>query len=190
MATTVQFDFSVFPTLTTARLVLREVEPTDAAAVFAFRSDPEVQKHNGTPMQNIAEAEQLITDLRTVIFPNKYGIQWAVTQPGSDQVIGLFGLNYWDQQHRRIELGYDIAQAYWGQGFAVEGLKPILKWGFEQLNLNRVEAYTIADNHRSVRVLTKLGFTLEGTRRQYSLEDDGAFHGSSIYGLLREEYFA
>jgi [ribosomal protein S5]-alanine N-acetyltransferase len=58
------------------------------------------------------------------------------------------------------------------------------------VELNRLEAVTIADNVRSVHLLEKLGFHHEGTRREYSLEDDGQFHSCSIYGLLRREYLA
>jgi ribosomal-protein-alanine N-acetyltransferase len=58
------------------------------------------------------------------------------------------------------------------------------------LNLNRIEAATIADNHESVNLLKKLGFTLEGIRRGYSWEEDGAFHDSAMFGLLRDEFIA
>lgn len=50
------------------------------------------------------------------------------------------------------------------------------------------EAETIADNHESVRMLERLGFQREGTRRSYSWEDDGTFHAGAIYGLLRDEF--
>ena len=49
-------------------------------------------------------------------------------------------------------------------------------------------AQTIADNHESVRLLARLGFQREGTRRSYSWEDDGTFHAGAIYGLLRDEF--
>ncbi|MBK8029063.1 MAG: GNAT family N-acetyltransferase [Chloroflexi bacterium] len=188
MTTTDLFDFSAFPRLTTPRLVLREVEPTDVEAVLALRSDPEVQHYNGEPMQSIDEAEKLVDDLRTIIFPNKYGIQWAVTEHGQDKLIGLFGLNYWDQHNRRLDLGYDLAHAHWGKGYAYEGLKAILDWGFANLNLNRIEAHVVDGNERSVRVLERLGFRLDGRRRAFSLEPDGQFHDSLIYGLLGADY--
>ena len=56
------------------------------------------------------------------------------------------------------------------------------------MDLNRIYAGTIADNHASVRLLERLGFQREGTRRQHSWEEDGTFHDSAIYGLLRSEY--
>ena len=52
------------------------------------------------------------------------------------------------------------------------------------MQLHRIQAHTIADNHRSVRLLERLGFRREGTLREYSLEDDLTFHDSAVYGLL------
>jgi ribosomal-protein-alanine N-acetyltransferase len=85
-------------------------------------------------------------------------------------------------------LGYDLAHTYWGRGIGREAVREIIRYGFERMGLNRIEAATIEDNHESRRMLEKLGFTCEGIRRGYSLEDDGEYHGSAMYGLLRDEY--
>jgi len=103
-------------------------------------------------------------------------------------VIGLFGIHHWNKYHRRAEMGYDLNRAYWGQGIASEALRAIIQFGFEQLNLNRIYAGTIADNHESVCLLERLGFEREGTRRGFSWEDDGTFHDGAMYGLLRDEF--
>jgi ribosomal-protein-alanine N-acetyltransferase len=105
-----------------------------------------------------------------------------------DAVVGIFSLHHWSQYHRRAEAGYGLARAYWGQGIGAEALGAIVRFGFGPLNLNRIYARTIADNHESVRLLERLGFQREGTWRKHSWEDDGTFHDSAIYGLLREEF--
>ena len=66
----------------------------------------------------------------------------------------------------------------------------VVRFGFERQNLNRIEAATIADNFQSVALLTKLGFRLEGLRREFSWEEDGTFHDSAMYALLRSELIA
>ena len=83
---------------------------------------------------------------------------------------------------------YDLAHAYWGQGIGSEAVIEIIRFGFERMHLNRIEAETIEDNHESVRMLEKLGFECEGIRRGYSFEDDGDYHGSAMFGLLRSEF--
>lgn len=179
-------DFSVFPALTTERLRLRELKINDAADVFAFRSDPVVQKYNDEPMLHVNEAAAFIEEMQAKYAALEH-LLWGVTLPENDRVVGLVGLGSWSRHHRRAEVGYDLAKAYWGQGIGSEAVRAVLRFGFEELNLNRIEAATIADNHESVGLLNKLGFKLEGIRRGYSWEWDGTFHDSAMFGLLRNE---
>ena len=181
------FDCSAFPSLITERLSLRELRRSDAADVLVFRGDPEVQRYNAPVSQSVADVHELMDELDTE-WADRTGICWAVTLKGSDTVIGLFGLHHWSRFHRRAEVGYDLAHAYWGQGIGTEAARAIVEFGFRRMDLNRIYAGTIADNRPSVRLLEKVGFTREGTRRQHSWEDDGTFHDSAMYGLLRDEY--
>ena len=183
------FDFTTFPVLTTERLILRELRRSDAADVLIFRGDPVVQKYDDPVIHTELEAQTLIDELHNE-YRDQRGISWAVTQSDLDVVLGIFSLHHWDQYHRRAEAGYGLAHAYWGHGIGSEALRAIVRFGFEQLNLNRIFARTIADNHESVRLLERLGFQHEGTFRQHSWEDDGTFHDSAMYGLLREEFLS
>jgi ribosomal-protein-alanine N-acetyltransferase len=180
------FDYSVFPTLETERLVLRELRPDDAEDLFAFRSDPYVQRYNSVPHQDIAESAAMIERLATY-YAHSEQITWAGALRDTDQVIGLYSLR-WEPGHQRAEIGYDLNREFWGRGLASEALQAMLAFAFDVLELHRVEAQTIADNHESTRLLRRFGFQLEGVRREYSLEEDGTFHGGAIYGLLRNEF--
>jgi ribosomal-protein-alanine N-acetyltransferase len=181
------FDFKIFPALVTKRLSLRDFRPSDAADVLVFRGDPIVQKYDDPVIHTEVEALAFIDDLQAE-FNNQKGISWAVTLKDQDVVIGAFGLHHWDQYHRRAEAGYGLAHAYWGQGIGSEALQAIVQFGFEHMNLHRVYARTIADNHASVRLLERLGFQREGTQREHSWEEDGTFHDSAIYGFLAREF--
>ena len=187
MSETDVFDFSTFPVLTTDRLLLRELLPSDAADGFVFRSDPEVQKYNADPMKHISEAQSFIEEIRA-----EYAAQqapgWAVCFHDRNTVLGLVGFGYWNRFHHRAEIGYDLARAYWGRGIGSEAVRAIIRFGFEHMHLHRIEAATIVDNVESVHLLEKLGFKREGVRREYSLEEDGAYHDSAMYGLLRREH--
>jgi ribosomal-protein-alanine N-acetyltransferase len=181
------FAFEAFPVLTTERLVLRELVPEDAPDLFRFRSDAEEQRFNSEPLRTVAAALALIEELRTGYAAGQQ-VQWGVTLAGEGRVVGLMGINSWERGHRRAEIGYDLARPLWGRGLAGEAVAAIVRFGFERLRLNRIEAFTIADNVRSVRMLERLGFRREGLRRELTLEDDGLFHDGTIYGLLRREY--
>ncbi|HEY5787226.1 MAG TPA: GNAT family protein [Microlunatus sp.] len=69
---------------------------------------------------------------------------------------------------------------------ATEALAAVIRFGFSDMRLNRIEAQTIADNDSSTRLLGRLSFALEGTRRSYSWEDDSTFHDGAIYGLVHD----
>jgi len=183
------FNFTSFPVLKTERLILRELRQADAADVLAFRADPIVQKYDDPVIHSEAEAQTFIEELHDE-YAAQRGINWAVTLLDPQVVVGIFSLHHWDPYHRRAEAGYGLARAYWGQGIGSEALRAILRFGFEQLNLNRIYARTIADNHESVRLLERMGFQREGTFRKHSWEDDGTFHDSAMYGLLRDEFSA
>jgi ribosomal-protein-alanine N-acetyltransferase len=186
MNNTKVFDFSSFPVLETERLVLRRVRPSDAADVLVYWGDPYVQRFNGPVYQSVEAVRETIEKAQEKA--SEDGIGWAVTFRGQDKVIGGFGFHDWSRYHRRAEVGYDMARAYWGRGIASEALRTILRFGFEQMNLNYVYASTISDNHESVRLLERTGFRREGTRLEFSWEDDGTFHDSAMYGLLWHEF--
>ncbi|MFN2234007.1 MAG: GNAT family N-acetyltransferase [Anaerolineales bacterium] len=181
------FDGAEFPVLETQRLRLRKPEISDASDVLVFRGDPVVQKYDDPVIHTVQEAEAFINELLDE-FRTRSGISWVMELKDKRIVIGAFGLHHWNPYHRRAEAGYGIAHAYWGQGYASEALKAMLRYGFERMNLNRIYAGTIADNHASVRLLESNGFTREGTQRKHSWEDDGTFHDSAIYGLLANEF--
>ena len=187
MNNTTVFDFSSFPVLATERLILREYQLSDASDVLVYRGDPIVQRFNGSVYESVVEAKESIEQAHAE-FARQDGINWAVTLRSNGVVVGGFSFHNRSRRHRRAELGYDLAHAYWGQGIATEALRVIIPFGFNELNLHRIYASTIADNHESVHLLEKLGFRREGTRRESSWEDDGTFHDSALYGLLRREY--
>lgn len=180
-------DNEPIPTLTTPRLILRNLRPADAADVLVFRGDPYVQRFNSEPLKTREEAAAFIEEMRAGNVAGKW-LSWVITMHEQDRALGMVSLHAWDRHHRRAEVGYDLARAEWGQGIGTEAVRAVLHYGFTQLHLNRIEAATIADNHESVGLLRKLGFQLEGIRRGYSWEDDGTFHDSAMFGLLQQAF--
>ena len=180
-------DLTAVPALTTQRLYLRDVQATDAADVLVIRGDPIVQRFDDPPIDTLDEAATFIGEVREE-FQAGEGIVWAGVLVAEETVVGLVGFHGWDRYHRRAEAGYGFARAYWGRGIASESLRAMLRFGVDEMDLNRVFARTIADNHESVRLLERLGFQREGTQRAHSFEDDGTFHDSAIYGLLADEF--
>jgi ribosomal-protein-alanine N-acetyltransferase len=117
----------------------------------------------------------------------EFGRVWlAVTLRGDGRQIGGVGLIF-DDQHRHAELGYWLGVPYWGEGYATEAGKEMLRYGFEDLHLHRIFASHFKHNPASGRVLRKLGMRYEGCQREHLKKWD-RFIDSELYGILRREW--
>ncbi|HKG23906.1 MAG TPA: GNAT family N-acetyltransferase, partial [Blastocatellia bacterium] len=113
---------------------------------------------------------------------------FAVTLRSDNSLIGAVGLSI-DEANLRAEMGYWIDKARWGRGYASEAAEAALKYGFEELALNRIYANCLKRNLASGRVLRKIGMSLEGCLRQHA-RHRGSFEDIEEYGILIEEYIA
>lgn len=176
-----------FPTLATDRLRLRQLTEADTPAVFALYSDPVVMRYvNRLPMTSHAEAAAAI-ERATTEFAEGRSLRLGLVLPNDDRVLGTVNLLYFDWQSRRAEVGYGLGRADWGQGFAGEAVAAILDYGFETLDLHRIEAELDPRNDRSARVLERHGFVREGLLRERCIVGD-EISDSLIMGLLRSDY--
>ncbi|HVU10942.1 MAG TPA: GNAT family N-acetyltransferase [Phototrophicaceae bacterium] len=183
------FDFSRFPVLETERLLLREIVLSDAEALFRVRGDIRVTRLNsGQPMQSIDEAYDLIEQTKRA-FDDHRRVDWGITlkDKPKEGLIGRCGFNYILRQDRRASIGYDLGFAYWNHGIMTEAVGAMIQFGFEQVNLNRIEADAAAENIGSIRVLEKCGFRREGVQEDQYYEWD-EFHDLVLFALLRKDF--
>lgn len=192
------FDFGPFPELRTERLWLRALDPIDVDDIFAFRGDAVVQLYNARPHDTIEETLAFI-EQQHALYRQQRECLWAVTLPFTDEtgprrdgkvgrVVGEVSIQDWDRHHRHASIGYDFNRADWGKGYAQEAARAVIRFGFQRMNLNRIEIWTASENTRSVQLAGRLGFSRDGVLRRRILEDDGAFHDSDVHGLLRSEW--
>ena len=174
-------------TLSTARLDLRPMAPADTDAVFAMRSDPDVQRYGSHPPWTDRQTAVDYIERNMQAMAAGTHAQFAIVRREDAAVIGtctLFGL---DEQCRRAEVGYVLLPSAWGRGYANEAVTALLDWGFEHLSLNRVDADIDPRNAASARALDRLGFTREGHLRERWIVG-GEVCDSWIYGLLAREW--
>jgi ribosomal-protein-alanine N-acetyltransferase len=171
------------PTLETARLRLRPYRDADIAELVPLIGTREV----AATTLRIAHpyTEQDGRDfLALAQEPDKI---WLVVALRSDgRQIGGIGLRV-DQQHHHAELGYWLGVRYWGQGYATEAAREMLRYGFETLQLHRIFASHFKPNAASGRILVKLGMRHEGCQREHIRKWD-QFVDSELYGILRREW--
>lgn len=184
---TIDAAFTDFPVLTTKRLLLRQVQPQDAEALFATFSDAEAMQFYGhEPHQALADSVELIRRIQER-YARQVSLHWGITQRGDDRVLGSCSFHQFDSGFHRAETGYELNRAFWGQGIMFEAVSAILTYGFTGLGLHRVEAIIDIANERSKSLLLRLGFTYEGNLRQrYFFR--GRFEDEHYFGLLRDEW--
>ena len=176
------------PELVTARLVLRELRPSDAAAVASGAGDRRVAQYliQVPSPYPVALARRWVAH-RIEWWKIGRGVTFAVTLAGEpDRLLGTVSLRRYVRD-RRAELGYWLAAPAWGRGYATEAAHAVLDFGFRELGLARIYAQVLAGNRASLGVLDKLGMVNEGVKRQH-ITKARRFHDVVLYGLLRGEW--
>jgi ribosomal-protein-alanine N-acetyltransferase len=184
---TIEAAFTDFPTLTTSRLLLRQIQPQDAEALFTVLSDEQVTQFYGhEPHQSLDDTRKLIGQIQQR-YARREALRWGITLRGEDRVIGSCSLHHFGPNFSRAETGYELHRAFWGKSIASEAMSAVLTYGFDVLGLHRVEAIIDIANERSKNLLLKLGFTYEGNLRQrYPFRD--RFEDEHYFGLLKDEW--
>ncbi len=114
-------------------------------------------------------------------------MELAITLAATGEHIGSIGLSGLAGPNKRASLGYLLGVEFWGKGYCTEAARAVMKFGFEQLGLNRISAEHFTRNPASGRVMQKLGMKHEGTLRQHVLRWD-EFHDVEVYGILKSEW--
>lgn len=153
------FNFTPFPILTTDRLVLRQAIPNDAAQIHYLRSDDLINQFIPTrkKSESVEDAAAFIENKRLEVTNNKL-IYWAISLKDNPQLIGTICLWNLSQELSKGELGYDLSSIFQGKGIMSEAVKKVVQFGFDNMNLEIIEAYTQNNNMGSIRLLEKNNF--------------------------------
>ncbi|MDH2427181.1 GNAT family protein [Sphaerisporangium sp. TRM90804] len=171
--------------LSTARLTLRRFRPEDAAAVAAYRSDPEVARYQPWDPSMSAEQSRLLVAVLAGGDPLAPGwFQYAIEREGV--LLGDVGVNTHDNR-MQAEIGYTLAPAHQGHGYATEAVSRVVAHLFEDRGLHRLSAECDARNLRSARLLERVGFRREGLRRHHTWMK-GEWTDDLLYGLLATDW--
>lgn len=178
-------DFSFFPEIKTARLLLRRMTNDDAAEILNLRSSEEVMQYiDRERAVTIKDAEVFLGRINASIDSNN-GILWGITlKEDPEKLIGNIGFWRLIKEHYRAEVGYMLNPAFWKKGIMKEALHEVISFGFNSMNLHSIEANINPGNAASAGLLESTGFIKEA----YFKEDfffNGAFHDTIIYSRLK-----
>jgi [ribosomal protein S5]-alanine N-acetyltransferase len=174
--------------LESKRLILIEISWDDLEDIHRLHSFPEVDEFNtiGIP-KNIDETKDLIRSKiegQSKILRESY--TWKIVIKDSDEFIGLAGMSLSCDKYKLGEIYYKLLPSHWGKGYATEVSKALIKSGFEDMHLHKVEAGVATENIRSVRVLEKSGMTREGLRRKI-LPIRGEWKDNYHYAIVEDD---
>ena len=173
--------------LTTPRLILRDFVEDDWPAVLAYQRDPRYLRFYEWADRGEEDVRQFVQMfIEHQRQQPRTRFQLAVTLRNGGRLIGNAGIRLNGVDSHAAEIGYELAPDEWGKGYATEAAGEIVRFGFEELGLHRIGAWTVAENTGSARVLEKLGMSLEGRLRHYE-HYKGRYWDVLMYGMVRGE---
>jgi [ribosomal protein S5]-alanine N-acetyltransferase len=149
---------ATFPILTTERLTLRQLSVNDQHAIFALRSDPEVNKYlNRQPCKSTEEAINFINIVNDNIEKNGT-LYWAITLTDTKTVVGTICLFDFSREKSSCEMGYELMTKFQGQGIMQEAVQVVIDYVFQTLKFRNLLAFTHYENQSSTKILSKFHF--------------------------------
>lgn len=174
----------MFVPLETERLWLRKVEQTDASFILEFFSNDEATKYMLYHFYTLDEVQEQM-DYYENQYKNETGCYWLMQHKKTNESIGVVGLHNIQKEHRKGEIGFWILPKFGSKGYTTEAAKAVVDCCFNSLNFNRVEATVETENPASIKVIQKLGFTHEGTFKEYEM-NNGKFIDLMMFARLKK----
>jgi RimJ/RimL family protein N-acetyltransferase len=173
--------------LRTERLLLRDFLASDFEFVHAYASDPEVVRYMDWGPNTEADTRAFLErSLAPSTAEQRTNFELAVIDTHSNTLLGGAGLHV-DASGIQAMIGYCFARAAWGRGIATEASAALVQFGFHDLGLHRIWAGCDSENHRSRRVLEKLGMRQEGHLRE-NVFVRSAFRDTLLFAVLQQEW--
>lgn len=148
----------------TERLILKNIDSEDRAFIFSHFSNQDVTAFlfDAEPLMDFSGADEII-DFYLVPEPRPQH-RWIIQRKTDGLKMGTCGFHCWSTQNAKVEIGYDLAKAFWGNGFMGESLKTIIGFAQHQMKVKEIEACISVDNRKSICLVEKLGFVLSGSK--------------------------
>ncbi|MBI9067536.1 MAG: GNAT family N-acetyltransferase [Salinivirgaceae bacterium] len=177
---------NIFPILHTKRLDLIEIEQKHLPDLFILFSDKKVTEFYNLETFTSEDEAKILLNYFIERNSKQLSLRWGIAQKGTSDLIGTIGFNNYQKNHK-ANIGYDLQSEYWNQEFISEALPEVIKYGFEKLEINRVEAEIMPGNPASERVLVKNGFKIEGLLRDWMLWNNNHYD-MLMYSLLKKDF--
>ncbi|WP_117160984.1 GNAT family N-acetyltransferase [Paraliobacillus sp. X-1268] len=175
------------PIIETERLILRKVTLEDIEDMHLYGSNEEVSKYvSWDTHETISDTKAFVESILKK-YENKQVSPWGIEYKENGKFIGTIDFVWWEPSQQIAELGYVISKDYWGKGLITEVAKEIIKFGFNEMDLVRIQARCDVENIGSARIMEKVGMSFEGTIRK-GMFVKGEHRDLKRYSILKEEF--
>lgn len=175
-------------TIETNRLILRKFELTDAEDMYNnWANDDNVTRYiTWATHKNIEETNKVVEGYVNESVRDNY-YHWCIVLKETNEVVGSIGAFRLFEDLKLFEIGYCIGTKFWNKGITTEAMKALIKFFFEEVGVNRIEARHDTNNPSSGKVMIKSGLKFEGILRQAGKNNSGIVD-SAVYAILKEEF--
>ncbi|MBN2443476.1 MAG: GNAT family N-acetyltransferase [Spirochaetales bacterium] len=165
---------------------LRKPVLEDAEALMELTHDQDVMRYYGMePFRSVEESQNEIKWFLG-LFDKNCG-RWVIADTNTNVYIGDIGFFNYQEEHRRVEIGFKLSKQYWKRNIMSDCMRTVLEAGFTTFGYNRIEAFVEKNNVPCKKLLSKMNFSGEGLLREYVYEFNN-FVDLEIYSLLKREY--
>ena len=180
--------FSRIPTLETEHITLRKLSMDDTDDMYEYACRADVTEYlTWSPHTDKAHTFDYLSYLQKRYKTGDF-FDWAIVCRDTKKMIGTCGFTRFDFTNNSAEIGYVINPEFKGKGIATEACGRVIRFGFENLVLNRIECRFMVENSASRRVMEKNNMTFEGVRREGMLIK-GKYRDIGVCSILRSEFF-
>ena len=175
-------------TIETERLILRRFRYTDDDSMLKYWiSDPEIQALYSEPVYSTKQEVKELLDKYISLYEKNDYYRWAITLKETDECIGQIAYFLVDSNNHFAEIEYCIGSSFQRKGLATEATKAVIQYGFDKMNLHKVQICHKSINLPSRKVVEKCGLTYEGTLRDFFYQD-GKYIDRLYYSILKDEF--
>lgn len=169
-------------------IVLKELELGDAE--FIFKAIDSQREYLGEWLPFVEYTKSVKDSLdyvNSVVTMPEDCKEWQFSLFCGDDFAGLAGFKGTDQLNRKSEIGYWLKEEFQNRGIMTESVRALMKFGFSELHLNRIQIKCAPENVKSNKIPQRLGFTLEGIERESEFVKEGVFRDANVWSLIKKD---
>lgn len=173
------------PNLISSRIILRALKLDDAQNIFEYASTKEVARYVfWEPHKTLADSTNFLNELT-----NSKELMWGIQLKDDPKIIGTCGFISENPITKCLTIGYVLNQNYWRNGYTKEALQLIIAYGFNNLDIIRIEGICVVDNLASEKTMLSCNMAFEGTLHDNFIKDN-EIYDCKLFAITKRNYLA